>query len=249
MTSDKAKMIRSLIDDCEQEGLYLIFKDESCLALTKENIEQTTESFWEDPSNIPSDMKTAIEFQRCGFCPLRKTGGICDAIRPTLPFLEHVDKYVSHDEVTAIYKESKESPLHILDCTMQAALKYVSVLSLTHYCQVAKKYRKYFWGILPFMNAQDIVARLYLNIFYLHNGQKRAIADFVSEFKEVMTITSKNQVQRMNLVCKRDAFMNAFANTQVITQFLSLGIDESLQETFNSFGETVYLKEKLALSN
>jgi len=220
------------LGDYEQEGLYIILEDSRPLALTRSNIEQTAKKFWEDPGKINSKVKAAAEFQRCDFCPLRKTGGLCDAIRPTFPFLDALDKYLSHNQVTAVYKEDKGG-LCVHRTTMQQALRYLSVLSLVYYCQVTRKYWKHFWGIMPLMGAQEIAARLYLNFFYLNDGSKRAASKSISRFKEEITITSRNQVKRMNLVCDKDAFMNAFVNTQIITDILSFDIGKLVDEGFN----------------
>jgi hypothetical protein len=220
------------LDDYEQEGLYIIPEDSSPLALTRNNIEQTAKKFWEEPGKIDSKVKAAAEFQRCDFCPLRKTGGLCDAIRPTFPFLGALDKYLSYDKVTAIYKEDKGG-LYVHRTTMQKALRYLSTLSLVYYCQVTRKYWKHFWGIMPLMEAQEIAARLYLNFLYLNKASKRAANKSISKFKEEITITSRNQVKRMNRVCENDAFMNAFVNTQIITDILSFDVSKLVDEGFN----------------
>jgi hypothetical protein len=218
--------------DYEQEGLYIILEDSRPLALTRNNIEQTAKKFWEDPGKITSKVKAAAEFQRCDFCPLKRTGGLCDAIRPTFPFLDALDKYLSHDQVEAIYKDDKGG-FCVNRTTMQKALRYLSVLSLVYYCQVTRKYWKHFWGIMPLMEAQEIAARLYLNFLYLSKGSKRAANKSISRFKEEITITSRNQVKRMNLVCDNDAFMNAFVNTQIIADILSFDIGKLVDEGFN----------------
>jgi hypothetical protein len=229
---NEEKAVSLRLDDYEQEGLYIILEDSSPLALTRDNIEQTAKKFWEDPGKIDSRVKAAAEFQRCDFCPLRKTGGLCDAIRPTFPFLEALDKYLSYDKVTAVYKEDKGG-LCVHRTTMQKALRYLSTLSLVYYCQVTRKYWKHFWGIMPLMEAQEIAARLYLNFLYLNKANKKAANKEISKFKEEITITSRNQVKRMNLVCDNDAFMNAFVNTQIITDILSFDVGKLVDEGFN----------------
>jgi hypothetical protein len=218
--------------DFGEEGLYIVLDGSKPLALTRSNIEQTAKKFWEDPSKISSRVKAAAEFQRCDFCPLNKIGGLCDAIRPTFPFLDVLDKYVSHDQVEAVYKDNKGG-FYVHKTTMQQALRYLSILSLVYYCQVTRKYWKHFWGIMPLMDSQEAAARLYLNFFYLNGGSKRKTGKSISKFKEEITITSRNQVNRMNLVCDNDAFMNAFVNTQVITDILSFDIGKVVDDGFN----------------
>jgi hypothetical protein len=83
------------------------------------------------------------------------------------------------------------------------------------------------------MEAQEVAARLYLNFLYLSDGSKRGADKSISRFKEEITITSRNQVKRMNLVCDNDAFMNAFVNTQIIADILSFDIGKLVDEGFN----------------
>jgi len=222
------------LGDYEEEGLYLILKDSTRLVLTRDNIEKVTSEFWKNPDKIPSNVKKAVDFQRCPFCPLKTKEDFCDALRPIVPFLDVVDKYVSFDEVKAIYKGKEKGLFHISDTTMQEALKYVSILSLTQYCQVGRRYWKYYLGIIPLMSAKDTASRLYLNIYWLHKGRKKDIDDIISRFNEELRITAQNQVKRLSLVCKNDAFMNAFVNTQLATEFLSMDIEKTLKASLEN---------------
>jgi hypothetical protein len=222
----------------EKPGLYLIFSDGSKLILTKENIELTVETYWNDITKIPLQVRKAIEFQRCYFCPLKRIEDMCDAIRPTIPFLEIVDKYVSFDKITAVYRDENKDILYISSTTMQQALKYVSILSLMHYCRKGRTYWRYFWGINPLMHGREIASRLYLNLIFLHNCNMDEINKVILKFKEEIKITSKNQVARMNLVCQNDAFSNSFVNTQIITEILSMNLDKALEAAFKNFEET-----------
>ena len=218
-------------------GLYLIFKDGSKLVLTIENIEKTVKEFWDNPAKITDSVKKAADFQRCTFCPLKGKESMCDAIRPTIPFLSVVDKYVSFDEVAAVFV-GDDCMLRVSNTTMQEALKYVSILGLMHFCQKGKTYWKYFYGINPLMNATEIAGRLYLNLYFINNGDRGKIKDMVTRFYQEITASCKNQVARMNLVCKNDAFMNSFVNTQVAAMFLTMDMDKKLEESINKFGES-----------
>jgi len=132
------------LSDFEKEGLYLLFPDSTKLELTKENIEKVTDRYWQDLTKIPEDKRKAIKFQKCYFCPHKNNEDICDSIRPMLPFLDIVDRYVSYDKVMAVYKGTEEKLVHIRATTMQDALKYVSILSLLRYNLVLQKYWKYY---------------------------------------------------------------------------------------------------------
>jgi hypothetical protein len=51
----------------------------------------------------------------------------------------------------------------------------------------------------------------------------------------MMMTLSQNQVKRLCLICKNDAFNNAFVNAHVATALLSLSMDRQLQAAFEEF--------------
>jgi len=229
------------LDDFEKEGLYLLFPDSTRLELTRENIQKVTDSYWQEPAKIPADMKKAIKFQKCYFCPHGDKEDICDSIRPVLPLLDIFDKYVSYDEVTAVYRGSESKMAHVRETTMQDALKYVSILSLLRYNQVLQKYWKYYYGIIPIMSGKEVATRVYLNMYWLHKGNLEEIKGVIKRFQQELRISSANQVNRLNLVCKNDVFMNAFVNTQLVTQFL-VNIEDILTKSFDEFERSFQIR-------
>lgn len=229
------KTVELRLDEFKKEGLYLMLKSGNKLELTHENIEKVTTEFWEDENKIPSHLKQAIDFKRCDICPIKNRDDLCNAIRPVLPLLEILDDFVSHDEVVAIYKGKDRDLLHIADTTMQDALKFISILSLTGYCQLGRKYRKYFLGIILLMDAKQVAIRLYLNIYQYNQGNKETVDKTINCFKEDMTMTSKNQLKRLNLICKNDAFLNAIVNTQLATQLLTMDMESMLETAYTNF--------------
>jgi hypothetical protein len=214
-----------------QPGLYLVFEDSIELLFTRENIEKVAAEMWADPEKVPPSVKEAVEFQRCAFCPLKGSKDICDALRPTLPLLDVVDKYNSFDQVTAIYKENDEELCHVSYTTMQRALRYISNLSLMAYCQVGRRYWKYFIGIIPIMDTQETANRLYLNMYLAHEGNKEAVDQIISRMSKEITITSQNQATRLRMICDNDAFLNAFVLTHMLTDILFENKDRKLRES------------------
>jgi hypothetical protein len=136
--------------------------------------------------------------------------------------------------VTAIYKGHRKEIFRLADSTMQAALLYLSTLSLIHHCQASLPYRKYFYGVNPLMSAKEASARIYMNIFWENKGDKDVINKIISEFKEKLTAASRNEMKRLSLVCKNDAFTNAVVKTQLISEFLALDYDKILQDAFHA---------------
>jgi hypothetical protein len=221
--------------DYQEIGLYLILQDSTHLVLTRDNIERVTSEYWRDPDKMPPHVKQAVEFQRCPFCPLKGEGDLCDALRPVLPLVDVVDKYVSFDEVTAVYKPDTKELLHVSNTTMAEGLRYVCVLSLMHYCKTGRKYWQYYFDIIPVLGAIEFANRLYLNIHWIHEGNKDRIDGAISEFCEIITITTKNQLARLRLICKNDVFLNAFIGVQTITQLLNVSKDRLLEDSFHRF--------------
>ena len=228
------RILNFRLSDFEKEGLYLLFPDSTRLELTKENIEHVTDRYWQDLTKIPEEMRKAVNFQKCYFCPHKNQEDICDSIRPMLPFLDIVDQYMSYDEVIAVYKGNEDKLLHVKATTMQDALKYVSILSLLRYNLVLQKYWKYYYGIIPIMGGREVAARVYLNMYWFHRGDLEEIKKIIKRFGEELLVSSTNQVKRLNLVCKNDAFVNAFVNTQLVTQFL-VNIEAILAKSFDEF--------------
>jgi len=230
----KDKILNLRLSDFEKEGLYLLFPDSTRLELTKENIEKVTDRYWQDLTKIPEDKRKALEFQRCPFCPRKEKEDICDAIRPVFPFLDIVDQYVSYDKVIAVYKGGEDKSVHISATTMQDALKYVSILSLLRYDLVLQKYWKYYYGIIPIMSGREVATRVYLNMYWLHQGDLGQVKEMIKRFGEELKVSSANQVRRLNLICKNDAFLNAYVNTQLVTQFL-INMEAILRKSFDEF--------------
>ncbi|MFA5118942.1 MAG: hypothetical protein WC695_08880 [Candidatus Omnitrophota bacterium] len=223
------------LDNFKQEGLYLIFPDSTRVELTGSNIQSITKQYWDNPQAIPERTKEAIDFQRCSFCPLKNQFDLCDALRPVLPLLNEVDKYASFEKVTAVYRGTDVSLYHIADTPIQEALRFISILSLMQYCQIGRKFWQFYFDIIPLMSGEEIARRMYLNIYWLCKGDQQEVDKTIASFEGRIRITSTNQVKRMNLICKKDAFMNAFANSQAIIMLLSMCTDKSLNEAFEGF--------------
>jgi hypothetical protein len=158
-----------------------------------------------------------------------------------LPFLDIVDQYVSYDEVIAVYKGNEDDLVHVRATTMQNALRYVSILSLLRYNLVLQKYWKYYYGIIPIMGGREVATRVYLNMYWFHKGNLEEMKAIIRTFGEELRVSSTNQVKRLNLVCKNDAFVNAFVNTQLVAQFL-VNIEDILTKSFSDFEKSFQVR-------
>jgi len=222
-------------NEFKEPGLYLLFPDSTRMVVTKEDIDTFASTFLNDPTKVPPNVKKAVDYQACEICPMKNTAVFCHALMPTLPFIDIADKYVSYDEVTAVYKSPHDDLLYVSTTTMQRALQYVSILSLMYYCEVGKKYWDYYYGIIPLMDLDDVIVRIYLNIYRQHKGNKKEIDKIIEAFKSEITVTSKCQVKRLHLICKHDSLANAFVLTQVSSELLSQNMEKTVEKSFAKF--------------
>ncbi len=229
------KEIHLQLSRYRQPGLYLDFYDGDLLELTLGNIERISNEYWADPEKIPQNVKDAVEFRRCKHCGFKGKKNFCEALRPVLPLMEIVDKYNSFDPTIAVYKRNEKGLLYVSDTTMQRALTFVSNLSLMSYCQMGRKYRKYFFDIIPIMRTEDIVNRLYLNIYWIHRGETEVADEVISSLNEEVSRATENQLKRLRLISKNDAFINAYILTHLLTDLLHEYKDGNLKERLDQF--------------
>ena len=132
-------------------------------------------------------------------------------------------------------KGDEKGLCHVSYTSMQRALRYISNLSLMGYCQVGRKYWKYFSGTIPVMGTEEIANRVYLNIYWIHKGDKERVDQVISKLNSEIIITTQNQMERLRLICKNDALLNAFVLTHMTTDVLYENKDTKLRELMESF--------------
>jgi len=210
-------------------GLYLLYPDGSRLDLTRDHIEALTREILDDPSRIPPHLKAATEYEACAICPERYRAEICHSIMTTLPFMDEIDRHMSYDRVTAVFRSPEDNILHVVETTMQEALKYVTILALVHYCEVGRGYDMYFKGVDPLMPPQEIAAHVYRNIFFDMDGDLRATEAVILKMHEDIQLTTSCQVKRLQLISTRDAFANAFIATFAVIEMLFLELQRRVE--------------------
>lgn len=228
---DPSRPAMALIDPSEfpQPGLYLLFPDGHRLDLTEEVIHRTTQCFLDDPTRLPPGVRAAADYQPCRICPKRETAEICHAIMATLPFVDEVDRYVSYDSVTAVYRGHGSAVLHVSATTMQEALKYLSLLSLMHYCEVGRKYFPYFQGINPLMPADEIAPRVFQNLYFDCRGDLDEVGRIIRSMQDEIQVTTHCQMDRLRLICRNDAFLNALVNVHSMAGWLDFDLDQMVR--------------------
>ncbi len=222
---------RFLLDDFQEPGLYLLLADGTRVTLTHHTIHEHTEHYLADPALLPPQVRRAVEYQPCKICPTRDAA-ICHALPTVFPLLEHVDRFVSHDPVVAAYRaepgDAAAGMLHVVETTLQRALQHVSILSLLHYCEVGRAYGRYFAGVIPFMDAVTMAGRVYQNLYLELRGDEVAIEKLVAAMRSDLDYTVRCQIERLRLICRNDAFINAFVNMHIATQFLDPALRPAL---------------------
>jgi hypothetical protein len=223
-----------------EPGLYLQFPDGESLALTAQTIDDTARALLSNPAKIPVHVKEAEVFQLCDICPKRDSGDTCHAIRPIMAVWEHFDRYVSHEHVTAVYRSATGGIVVSAETTVQRALQYVSVLSLMFYCEIGKKYWRYFYGVHPLMDTEDVVIRVYLNMFWACRGDLTRTRALIETFHDEITTTTRCQMERIRLFCHNDALLNALILTQLASEFLAMNAEDLVKRRVETFAQSFF---------
>ena len=153
---------------------------------------------------------------------------------------EGFDRYASCDSVTAIYRSGTDGTVVSADTTVQRALQYVSVLSLMYYCEVGKQYWRYFYGVHPLMATEDLVVRVYLNMFWACRGDVVSTRALIDAFHEEITATTRCQMERLRLFCHNDALLNALTLTQLASEFLAMNVEQLVRQHVEKFEQSYF---------
>ena len=220
-----------LLNNLDKNSSHLFFNDFTHLILDKKSIREMADFYWNNKNKISSEIKNALEFRPCKICDSYGKTVMCKAIQPVLPVLEIVDRFMSYEEVFVFYRD-RNGLNYSTKISLQHALYFVAFISLFDFCSVLKKYKKYFKQVLPFMSDTEIVYKIFLNISYLNNCENEEINEVIKNLKTDVQITTGNQLKRLRLLCKKDAFLNAYFETMIIFQRLTFNIKEKVEKLF-----------------
>ncbi len=209
-------------DDFREPGLYLLFPARKRIVLSRERIKSFARTFEGNLEQIPIGIRSAAAFQACAVCPERDRLKFCHALPATLAFFEELKEFKSYDRVSAVYRGPDGDLICAPETTMQEALQFVVILSLLYYCEVGKKYWKFFSGVHPLMEPAELVNRVHLNIHWHCKGDGAMIEEVLQKFAAEIICTCECQMNRLRLICKNDALINAFVNTQSQIECLAI---------------------------
>ena len=219
---------------CKKEGMYFFFPDGRVMDFSKERIQRLADEYWNDPAKLPDNIRNHEAFKTCSVCPYQGQKVFCSAMKPLLPFLGEMEAFASHSIVAAVYVRCGQVR-YVPTIALQYALGYVTNMALLEYCEDAKAYHKYFRGIDPLMSMKEAAARLFMNVFWLENGDRVAVARTIREMYRTILVTTKSCVSRLNLMCRSDAFMNAYIVNEGLLWVLSSDMEGLLREYFESY--------------
>jgi hypothetical protein len=211
-------------------GLYLLFPNDEHVSLTREDIESRTRAFLDDPEALPPHVRAATDYQPCDICPERDTAEICHAIMTTLPFFDDIDRYMSHDNVTAVFRDAETDCITICETTMQDALQFVTILSLMYYCEVGRKYYTYFEGVNPLMPVPQIAKAVFSNVYRVCRGNIGLLEETLETMTEEVLHIATCQAKRLRLISAHDAFLNAFVNTELIPRYVQIELRKCIKD-------------------
>lgn len=210
-------------------GLFLLFPDGERLDLTRTSIEFTENLYLNDPQRLSQETRAAVEYEPCAICPQRDTAKICHAVVVVLPFLEDLDRHMSYDEVTAVYREADTGVLHVEVTTLQRALNFLTMLSLLEYCEQGKQFAQYFEDVNPLMPPEQISRQVFRNLYLKQSGDVESIRRMVGRMHDDFHTTTHCQIKRIKLICKNDALLNAFVNLHTVAGWLTVNLQEQLE--------------------
>lgn len=226
-------------------GLYIEIDKNPPIMLTNESIEEVTIQYWKDPKKIPAMIKNHPTFEKCPNCPFGDTDQLCAAIQPILPLIETTDYFKSFSKIRASYRSHDDNALYVLETSCQNVFKYIATISLMNFCGTGRKYWKYYFGIHPLMSDAKIASKLYLNIFWLNNGDINKVNTAIEHFSNVIKDVSQRQMKRLRLIVKSDVLLNSIVQSQAITELLYLRKDKYLRDTLETHTKTkFYLPSK-----
>lgn|SRR5579871_2287111 len=242
-TRTNIAMMRHDAPTVAANGLYLFFPDGYSVTLNTAFVETRSREILMERERATPEMRQATAFQLCSVCPKRGNADTCHAIQPILAASECIDLYPSYMPVTAVFRTShngRGAYTITAETELQRALQYVSLLSLLYYCEVGREYWRYFHGIHPLMDVEDIVVRMYLNIFWSCGGSREQTRALISRFHDQIAVTTQCQVDRLRLICQSDALLNALVLTQTASEFLVDRVESLVAQHIHEFGQSYF---------
>lgn len=210
------------------EGMYVHCENGTVFNFSLKNVELLADEYWNNPEKINPEIRHNELFKTCSVCPYRGDDVLCSAIKPLLPFLENLNDFKSFDPVTVVFRDANKV-ISVKETDMQNALQYLTDMSVFQYCEDMKRYKEYYSGIRPLRSTHENVQTLLLNIFWKSDGNKDKTRNTIKDLHKSIDITTRNCIDRINLICRSDAFKNAYIRTHILGDLIQ-GYSEKFLE-------------------
>ncbi len=194
------------------EGMYVHCENGTIFNFSRKNVARLADEYWNSPEKLSDEIRHNEFFKTCSVCPYRGKDVMCSSIKPLLPFLENLNDFKSFDPVTLLFRD-ENGVVSIKKTDMQNALQYLTDISVFQYCEDMKIYKEYYLGIKPLQSTTEKVQVLLLNIFWKSGGDKDQTRKTIKELQKAIDITTRNCIKRLHLICRSDAFKNAYVKT------------------------------------
>jgi hypothetical protein len=207
-----------------QEGLYLFFPDGRHVDLSRARLHAESVRLEDELGKNPDRNYVELVYRRCDACPKKAVRGFC--VQPFLPVIAELGEYDSFAPVRAMYKPPNGAYVIVAETTLQEALKYVTLLSFTDYCETGLMYKDLFHGVNPLTSTMEIVRTVHRELFWNLAGDAVRMKARLAEMRSVMEGIVPNLMEKVRRMIPNDALANAVHKIHIISEFLETIYDE-----------------------
>jgi hypothetical protein len=201
-----------------KEGLYLFFPDGKRVDLSRDRLNKESLRLEEELKSNPDKDYVDMVYRRCDVCPKKAVRGFC--VQPFLPVIAELGGYDSYAPVRAMYKPPGSDYVIVADTTLQEALKYVTILSFTDYCETGLLYKELFHGVNPLTSTMEIVRTVHRELYWNLAGDESKMKDKIAEMRTVMAGIAPNLMVKIRRMIPNDALANSVHKIHIISEFL-----------------------------
>lgn len=226
---------KALQDNYKENGLYIHLDDGKLILINPSTANEAADRIWNDPKLFSDEKKSNFIFQRCGGCSTQdKT--LCDGMKVILPIIEELNDRKSYDPVVAIFRNDDE--LVIRHTQLQHALEYIMHMMVTEFCTLSKIYSRYYHGVKPLMQAQEVAEKIFFNIMNDFSNNFELSKLRAKQLDAIIELTSRSRAKRISNLATGDVLLNANANMALPTLLLKMALeqDENKKEGEDELG-------------
>jgi hypothetical protein len=186
---------------------------------------------------------TALDFEKCGNCPLQDSGGArCPAAADLSEVIEAFRDHLSYTRATLEVINDERTV--VKECDMQTAIaSLMGLVMATSGCPHLEPLRPLARFHLPFATREETLFRTvgaYLSRQYLR-GRRGEDPDWslegLRQLYRDLTEVNTGFTERVRAAASKDAALNAIVNLFSLTILIALSLDDDLRALAEIFGE------------